>query len=95
MNINKQTEAKLFKLIGRNIKYYRQIRKLKNNELTQEKLAELADVSTALIGNLESNKIDQGIGVFNLWKISNVLNIPINCFFTDPENKEVEKDLEL
>ncbi len=87
------TETNLFKIIGRNIKYYRQIRKIKNNELTQEKLAELADVSTSLIGNLESNKIDQGIGVYNLWKISNILDVPIEDFFIDPEDKHPEKDM--
>lgn len=91
--MNNFTETNLFKIIGRNIKYYRQIRKIKNNELTQEKLAELADVSTSLIGNLESNKIDQGIGVYNLWKISNILDVPIEDFFIDPEDKHPEKDM--
>lgn len=87
------TETELFKIIGRNIKYYRQIRKIKHNELTQEKLAELADISTSLIGNLESDKIDQGVGIYNLWKISNVLDVPIKEFFIDPEDKHPLNDL--
>ena len=51
--------------------------------MTQAQLAELADVSTALIGNLESEHIDQGISVFTLWKISKVLNVPVEKFFDD------------
>lgn len=49
--------------------------------MTQEKLAELTDVSIALIGNLESEKIDQGLSVFTLWKISKALEIPIEKLF--------------
>lgn len=90
-----KTEKDLFNTIGRNIKYYRRIRKIKNDDMTQEKLAELADISTSLIGNLESDKIDQGIGIYNLWKISNVLDIPIHMFFIDPENKNLEEDIKL
>ncbi len=49
--------------------------------MTQEKLAELADVSTALIANVESDKINQGISVFTLWKISKALEIPVENLF--------------
>ena len=51
--------------------------------MTQENLAELADVSTALIGNLESEKINQGISVFTLWKISKALNISVDKLFDE------------
>ena len=50
-------------------------------ELTQEHLAELANVSTSLIGNLESKKTYQGISIYNLYKISLILNVPIEKFF--------------
>ena len=49
--------------------------------LTQEHLAELANVSTSLIGNLESKKTYQGISIYNLYKISLILNVPIEKFF--------------
>ena len=52
-------------------------------ELTQETLAEIANVSTSLIGNLESKKTYQGISIYNLYKISNILEVPIENFFID------------
>ena len=71
----------LFKVIGKNIKYYRSLYNLEKGKMTQEKLAELADVSTALIANIESDKINQGISVFTLWKISKALEIPVENLF--------------
>ena len=75
----------LFNIIGNNIKYYRKLYNLKKGKMTQEQLAELADVSTALIGNLESNKIQQGVSVVTLWKISKALEISIEKFFDDSD----------
>ena len=71
----------LFKVIVKNIKYYRSLYNLEKGKMTQEKLAELADVSTALIANVESDKINQGISVFTLWKISKALEIPVENLF--------------
>ena len=71
----------LFKVIGKNIKYYRSLYNLEKGKMTQEKLAELSDVSTALIANVESDKINQGISVFTLWKISKALEIPVENLF--------------
>ena len=50
------SENELYRIIGKNIRYYRKLYSLNNNDLTQEKLAEIANVSTSLIGNLESKK---------------------------------------
>ena len=61
--------------------YYRSLYNLEKGKMTQEKLAELADVSTALIANVESDKINQGISVFTLWKISKALEIPVENLF--------------
>ncbi|MGM9875505.1 MAG: helix-turn-helix transcriptional regulator [Bacilli bacterium] len=63
------------------MKYYRKLYCLNVEELTQEHLAELANVSTSLIGNLESKKTYQGISIYNLYKISLILNVPIEKFF--------------
>ena len=76
----------LFKVIGKNIKYYRSLYNLEKGRMTQEKLAELADVSTALIANVESDKINQGISVFTLWKISKALEIPVENLFNGIDN---------
>ena len=71
------TETSLNKIIGRNIKKYRKENKQK---LTQKELAKKVGVCTSLIGSLESNNINQGISVYNLYKISEALNIPIDKF---------------
>ena len=76
-------EKKLYEVIGKNIRYYRKLYSLNVNDMTQEKLAEIANVSTSLIGNLESKKTYQGISIYNLYKISKILDIPIEKFFID------------
>jgi len=73
------TEKTLYKRIGKNIKKYRN---LNNKKLTQKELAKKVGVCTSLIGSLESNKINQGISVYNLYKISKVLEIPIENLLT-------------
>lgn len=76
-----KNEKEIYTIIGKNIKYYRKLYSLNVEELTQEHLAELANVSTSLIGNLESKKTYQGISIYNLYKISLILNVPIEKFF--------------
>ena len=78
MEIEYLNEEDLFKIIGQNIKYYRGLYSLNKQKMTQERLAELIGVSTALIGNLESEKISQGISVPTLYKISLLLEVPID-----------------
>lgn len=75
------TEKELFDTIGKNIKYYRRLYTLNHSDMTQEHLAELAGVSTSLIGNLESKKTPQGVSLYNLYKISIILDISIDKFF--------------
>jgi len=70
------SEELLHKIIGKNIRKYRSLYNLKN-KLTQQELAKKIGVSTSLIGNLESNKNNQGISIYNLYKISKVLKIKI------------------
>ena len=76
-------QEKLNIIIGKNIKKYRKLYNKDNKKMTQEKLAEAIDVSTSLISCLESNKTIKGISINNLYKISIVLDVPINCFFED------------
>ena len=82
-NISNPESIELYNVIGRNIKYYRKLYNLQKGKMTQEKLAELTDVSTALIGNLESEKIKQGLSVYTLWKISKALEISVEKLFDD------------
>ena len=74
-------EKEIYSIIGKNIKYYRKLYSLNVEELTQEHLAELANVSTSLIGKHENKKTYQGISIYNLYKISLILNVPIENFF--------------
>lgn len=78
-----KNEKELYSTIGKNIRYYRKLYSLNKKELTQEALAEIANVSTSLIGNLESKKTYQGISIYNLYKISKILEVPIENFFID------------
>ena len=78
-----KNEKELYNIIGKNIRYYRKLYSINKNDLTQEKLAELVNVSTALIGNLESKKTYQGISIYNLYKISKAIEVPIESFFID------------
>lgn len=73
-------ETNLNKKIGQNIKKYRLLYNINNQRLTQQELANKIHVSTSLIGSMESDKTSQGISVFTLYKISKVLNIPIDKF---------------
>ena len=70
-------QEKLNSIIGKNIKKYRKIYNKNGNKMTQEKLAELINVSVSHIRSLESNKTKKGISISNLYKISIVLDVPI------------------
>ena len=72
------TNEELKMIIGNNIKKYRIM-----SNLTQEELAKLIGCTTPLIGALESSKMCQGISVYNLYKISKALNISIEKFFEE------------
>ena len=76
-----KSEKELFNIIGNNIKYYRKLYSITKFEMTQEHLAKCINVSTSLIGNLESKNTYQGLSVYNLYKISKVLDVPIDNFF--------------
>ena len=78
-----KNEKQLYLTIGKNIKYYRKLYSITKSELSQKDLAKKINVSTSLIGNLESKNTYQGISVYNLYKISKVLDIKIDNFFID------------
>jgi len=60
----------------KNIKYYR---KIKN--ISQEKLAELADLSSSYIKQIESAKDFKNLTLYSIIKISNALDIEIIKLF--------------
>ena len=70
-------EKELYKVIGQNIKKYRTEYNKKNPPITQEKLAEIVNVSVSFISSLESEKVTQGISAITLYNISKALNVTI------------------
>lgn len=91
--ITEEELKKIYTMISKNVKYYR----LNNNSkygdeygrITQERLAELCDVSLSLIANIESKKVHQTFSISVIASISKVLNIPFEEFFKEHEfNKQ-------
>jgi len=86
MHFNPIDDRYIYELVSKNIKYYR----LHNNsrhssygKLTQEKLAELCDLSHSLISNIESVKVQQSFSLAVLYRISKVLEIDISLLFKE------------
>ena len=77
----------IFNMISRNVKYYRLHNKSKYADefgrISQEKLAELCNVSQSLIANIESQKVKQTFSITVIATISKVLNIPFEDFFKE------------
>ena len=76
MQFNNDTE--LYKIIGANIKHYRELA-----NLTQMQLAELAQISTSYLSKIEAPGCDKSLSLSVLNQIANVLNIDITMFFTE------------
>ena len=76
MQFNNDTE--LYKIIGANIKHYRELA-----NLTQMQLAELAQISTSYLSKIEASGCDKSLSLSVLNQIANVLNIVITMFFTE------------
>ncbi len=80
---------KIYYMISRNVKYYR----LNNNSkyadkygrISQERLAELCELSRSTIANIESEKVNQTFSIAVIATISKVLNIPFEEFFKEHE----------
>lgn len=86
MNFTPEDDRYIYELVSKNIKYYR----LHNNskyskygKMTQEKLAELCDLSHSLISNIESDRVQQSFSLAVLYRIANVLEIDISKLFEE------------
>lgn len=89
---NDLDQDRLNQIIGRNVKFYRELYNINKGRLTQSMLAEKVDVSTSLIGGLESEGVNQGISNLTLFKISQVLEVPINKFFETPYIEKMSEE---
>ena len=77
------TEERLNEIVGDNIRKYRYIYSANHGKLNQKDLAEKVGVSTPLIGALEAKNINQGVSIYNLYKISKALEVPIEKLFEE------------
>ena len=64
-----------YKMIGLKVAYYRKL-----NGLTQEALAELMNVDTSFIGQIEAPNINKTISLNTLFRISKTLDVPPHKF---------------
>ena len=74
-------DTDLYRVIGANIKYYREQAKL-----TQVQLAEQAKISISYLSKIEASGCDKSLSISVLNQIANVLGVEISEFF-----KEVDK----
>ena len=80
---SEKTSAK--QIIAKNVKKYRKL-----NDMTQEQLAEAADVSNTYIANIECGHT--WISDKTLEKIANSLHIELYQFFVPDENELADSD---
>lgn len=85
--ITEEELDKIYKMISKNVKYYRLFNKSKyadeNGKISQEKLAESCNVSRSLIANIESIKVKQTFSISVIASISKVLNVPFENLFKE------------
>ncbi len=87
MKFTEEDDRYIYELVSKNVKYFRINNKSKYRDkygrITQERLAELCDLSHGLIGNIESKKVVQSFSLAVLYRISKVLEVDIREFFED------------
>lgn len=65
-----------YTIFSDNVKYYR-----KQHQLTQEQLAELADLSISYVKQIESNTEYKNISLTTILKISKALDVGVTTLF--------------
>lgn len=71
-------DSDLYRVIGKNIKYYRE-----NSKLTQIQLAELSGISISYLSKIEADGCNKSLSISVLNEIANALNIEITNFFKE------------
>ena len=79
MRFNNDTD--LYRVIGSNIKYYREQRKL-----TQVQLAEQSQISISYLSKIEAAGCNKSLSISVLNQIANVLDVEISEFFKEVNN---------
>jgi len=71
-------DTDIYRIIGANIKYYREQAKL-----TQLQLAEQAKISISYLSKIEATGCSKSLSISVLNQIANVLNVEITNFFEE------------
>lgn len=86
------TESELdeiYRMISQNVKYFRMYNHSRfaddRGRITQERLAELCNVSLSLIANIESDRVKQSFSISVIASISKALEVPFEEFFKKHE----------
>lgn len=74
-------DTDLYSVIGTNIKHYR-----KQNNLTQQQLAEQAKISLSYLSKIEASGCNKSLSISVLNQIANVLGVEICNFFKEEHN---------
>ena len=75
-------DADLYRVIGANIKYYRE-----QSRLTQMQLAEQAGISISYLSKIEAAGCDKSLSISALNQIANALNVDIIVFLRRETNE--------
>lgn len=73
-----ENDTDLYRIIGTNIKYYRE-----QSRLTQIQLAEQAGISISYLSKVEATGCNKSLSISVLNQIANVLNVDIINFFKE------------
>lgn len=76
-------DARLYQIIGNNIKHYRESAKL-----TQAQLAEQAKISISYLSKIEASGCNKSLSISVLNQISSVLGVEISEFFKEATDNE-------
>ena len=80
MRFNNDTD--LYRVIGSNIKHYRE-----QSKLTQVQLAEQAQISISYLSKIEAAGCNKSLSISVLNQIANVLSVEISEFFKEVDTK--------
>lgn len=89
MNFSSVDDRYIYELVSKNIKFYRMHNNSKYStygKMTQEKLAEVCDLSHSLISNIESKKVQQSFSLAVLYRIARALEIDLSLLFIERDD---------
>ena len=78
-------DSDLYRIIGKNIKYYRE-----KSKLTQIQLADLSGISISYLSKIEADGCNKSLSISVLNEIANALNIEIIHFFKEDFLNEIK-----